>query len=45
MIRDVVIAIVITVIAVALGATVHPVLFFLIVLAIVWLLARRRSWA
>ncbi|MBV8985665.1 MAG: hypothetical protein JO248_14615 [Acidimicrobiia bacterium] len=45
MVRDVIIAIVITLIAVALGLTVHPVLLFLIVLAIVWLLARRRAWA
>jgi len=45
MVRDVVLAVVITIIAVALGLTVHPVLFFLIILAIVWLLARRRAWA
>ena len=45
MVRDVILAVVITIIAVALGLTVHPVLFFLIILAIVWLLVRRRAWA
>jgi hypothetical protein len=34
---------VITVIAVVLGITVHPVLLFIIVLAIVYLVARSRS--
>lgn len=37
MARDLLIALVITVIAVALGLTVHPVLFFLVVLALAWL--------
>ena len=45
MVRDVILAVLITIVAVALGLTVHPVLFFLIILAIVWLLTRRRSWA
>ncbi|MBV8984258.1 MAG: hypothetical protein JOZ68_11785 [Acidimicrobiia bacterium] len=45
MVRDVVLAVLITIVAVALGLTVHPVLFFLIILAIVWLLTRRRAWA
>ena len=43
MLGDILIALVITIIAVALGATVHPVLFFLIALAVVWLLARHRT--
>ncbi|HZT67519.1 MAG TPA: hypothetical protein VFA11_17155 [Acidimicrobiales bacterium] len=37
MLRDVLIALLITIVAVALGLTVHPVLFFLLVLAVAWL--------
>ncbi|HET6964868.1 MAG TPA: hypothetical protein VFH58_08850 [Acidimicrobiales bacterium] len=43
MLADILIALLITVVAVVLGLTVHPVLFFLIVLAVVWLLARHRA--
>jgi hypothetical protein len=43
MIFDILVALVITVIAVVLGITVHPVLLFIIVLAIVYLVARSRS--
>jgi hypothetical protein len=42
---DILIALVITAIAIALGVTVHPLLFFLIVLAVVWLIARHRGGA
>jgi hypothetical protein len=42
---DVLIAIVIVVIAAALGLVVHPLLWFLVILAIVWLFARRGSWS
>jgi pilus assembly protein TadC len=38
---DVLLAILITAIAVVLGLTVHPLLFFLVILAIVYLFARR----
>lgn len=41
MLRDLVIALIVTVIAVVLGITVHPMLFFLIILAVIYLVARR----
>ena len=43
MLADILIALLITVVAVVLGLTVHPLLFFLIALAIVWLFARHRA--
>jgi hypothetical protein len=43
MLIDIVIAIVIVVIAAALGLVVHPLLWFIAVLAIIWLFARRGS--
>jgi hypothetical protein len=43
MVFDILVALAITVIAVVLGVTVHPVLLFIIVLAAVYLLARSRS--
>jgi hypothetical protein len=45
MVFDIVVALVITVIAIVLGITVHPVLLFIIVLAAVYLFARHRSRA
>jgi hypothetical protein len=42
---DILVALAITVLAIVLGITVHPVLFFIIVLAVVYLLARHRSRA
>ena len=43
MLGDILIAFVIIAIAVVLGEAVHPVLFFLVVFAIVYLLVRYRS--
>jgi hypothetical protein len=43
MLMDILIAIVIVVIAAALGLVVHPFLWFIAVLAIIWLFARRGS--
>jgi hypothetical protein len=40
---DIIIAIVIVVIAAALGLVVHPLLWFVAVLALIWLFARRGS--
>jgi hypothetical protein len=40
---DILIALLITVVAVVLGVTVHPVLFFLLALAVVYLIARHRA--
>ena len=44
MIRDLLVALLIVVIAVVLGVAVHPVLLFLLVLAAVWLFTRRTAW-
>ncbi|HEY7134161.1 MAG TPA: hypothetical protein VIB48_03770 [Acidimicrobiia bacterium] len=43
MLFDIVVALLITALAVILGITVHPVLFFLIALAVVYLVARHSS--
>ncbi len=45
MVFDILVALVITVIAVALGITVHPLLAFIVILAVVYLFARHRSRA
>jgi hypothetical protein len=45
MLMDIVIALVIVVIAAALGLIVHPILWFLVILAVLWLLTRRGSWS
>ena len=42
MLGDILIALVITVIAIVLGITVHPILFFVVVLAVIYLFARVR---
>jgi hypothetical protein len=42
MVFDIVVALLITILAVVLGITVHPVLLFIIVLAIVYLVVRHR---
>jgi hypothetical protein len=42
MVSDLLLAAVITVIAVVLGVTVHPLLFLLIVFAVLFLILRRR---
>jgi hypothetical protein len=44
MVRDLLLALVITVVAVALGITVHPLLFLLIVFAVLLLFMRRATW-
>jgi hypothetical protein len=45
MLFDIIVALVITAIAVVLGVTVHPILLFIIVLAVVYLVVRHRSRA
>jgi hypothetical protein len=45
MLMDIVIAAVIVIIAAALGLTVHPLLWFIIILAVLWLFIRRGSWS
>jgi Flp pilus assembly protein TadB len=43
MVFDILVALVITAIAVVLGITVHPVLLFIIVLAVIYLVVRSRG--
>jgi hypothetical protein len=45
MLIDIVVAIVIVAIAAALGLTVHPVLWLLVIVAALWMFGRRRSHA
>lgn len=40
MLFDILVALLITVVAIVLGVTIHPLLFFLLVLAVIWLFAR-----
>ena len=44
MFMDILIALVIVVVAAVLGLIVHPLLWFILILAVLWLLTRRRSW-
>lgn len=41
MLVDILIALIIVVIAAALGITVHPLLWFIVIFAILWLVVRR----
>ncbi len=45
MLRDIVIALVIVVIAAALVISVHPFLCFIVILALLWLFFRPGSWS
>ena len=44
MIGDILIAILIVAVAAALGLIVHPLLWFVVILAVLWLFTRRGSW-
>jgi hypothetical protein len=41
---DLVVAIVIVAIAAVLGLVVHPILWIIVIAAVLWLFARRRRW-
>lgn len=43
MLTDVLIALIIVIIAVVLGLTVHPLFWFVVILAAIWLFSRRGS--
>ena len=43
-VRDILIAALIVVIAVVLGIAVHPLILLLLVLAAIWLFGRHRAW-
>ena len=45
MIGDILIAAVIVVIAAALGIIVHPLLWLVLIVAVIWLFTRRGSWS
>jgi hypothetical protein len=42
---DILIAVLIVVIAAALGLTVHPLLWLVLIIAAIWLFSRRASWS
>jgi len=44
MVRDLLLALVITVVAVVLGLIVHPLLFLLLIFAVLYLFTRRATW-
>ena len=44
MLTDILIAIVIVVIAAILGLVVHPLLWIIVIVAVLWLFARRGRW-
>jgi hypothetical protein len=45
MLMDILIAVVIVVIAAALGLIVHPLLWLVVIVAVIWLFSRRGSWS
>jgi len=45
MLMDILIALVIVVIAAALGLIVHPLLWLIVIVAVVWRFSRRGSWS
>jgi hypothetical protein len=45
MLMDILIAVVIVVIAAALGLIVHPVLWLIVIVAVLWLFTRRSHWS
>jgi hypothetical protein len=45
MLMDILIALLIVVVAAALGLVVHPLLWFVVILAVIWLFTRRASWS
>jgi hypothetical protein len=45
MLLDILIAAIIVIVAAILGLTVHPFLWFIVILAVLWLLGRRGRWS
>jgi hypothetical protein len=45
MLMDILIALIIVVIAAALGLIVHPILWLIVIVAVLWLFTRRGSWS
>jgi hypothetical protein len=45
MLMDILIALIIVVVAAALGLIVHPILWLIVIVAVLWLFTRRGSWS
>jgi hypothetical protein len=45
MLMDILIAIIIVAVAAALGLIVHPVLWLIVIVALLWLFSRRGHWS
>ncbi|HJQ44591.1 MAG TPA: hypothetical protein VJ831_15985 [Jatrophihabitantaceae bacterium] len=45
MIGDILIAVIIVAVAAALGIIVHPLLWLVLIVAVLWLFTRRGSWS
>jgi hypothetical protein len=45
MLMDILVALVIVVVAAALGLIVHPLLWLVLIVAVIWLFTRRGSWS
>jgi hypothetical protein len=45
MLMDILIALIIVVVAAALGLIVHPLLWLVLIVAVLWLFSRRGSWS
>lgn len=45
MLMDILIAVVIVVVAAALGIIVHPLLWLILIVAVLWLFTRRGRWS
>lgn len=45
MLMDILVALIIVVIAAALGLIVHPILWLVLIVAVIWLFTRRGSWS
>jgi hypothetical protein len=45
MLMDILIALVIVIVAAALGLIVHPLLWLVLIVAVLWLFSRRGSWS
>ena len=45
MLMDILIALIIVVVAAALGIIVHPLLWLVLIVAVIWLFSRRGSWS
>ena len=45
MLMDIVIAAIIVVLAAVLGVIVHPLLWLVVIVAVLWLFSRRGSWS